>query len=138
VEDNPVNLVDPTGESALKIIKEIFKKFFNKPPKKPSKPPKEPGKGKNSKPTCTLIRSAPPGSYFNKGCSKCWACYYQCKGSGIVGGGQFITRYQIGGCVNLKGPGYVPGFHSASACEAAASAGETNNPTEGLYPGDEL
>jgi len=131
VQNNPVNLTDPDGLAPK----------FPKPPK-----PKGPGSadsdgmGKkpspNPKPNCTLLpfpASGGPGSFANP-CTKCSKCTYLC--TGLVGG-PFIQRYQIGGCVSLKGPGYVPGFVSPSACDAAAGGGQSENPFEGLYPGDE-
>jgi hypothetical protein len=143
--NSPINGFDRDGEIWGKVIKELLKKFLKpKPPKPPTprppqKPPgKPPGKRDPSKPdskrTCKLIRASPPGSTLNPGCKACWLCTYQCTGTGIVGGGQAIQRYQIGGCVSLTG--FVPGFIDSASCEAAAKAGKTDNPYEGLYPGD--
>ena len=134
VEGNPLNLTDPDGE-------------IPKPPR-PPKPPrqKDPGPDKkgnpgqkstpNPKPTCKLIIKLPPGALFNP-CEKCWSCTYLCTGRGFVGGPPVVQRYQIGGCADLKGPGYVPGYNEPGACAAAAGGGRRDNPFEGLYPGDE-
>ncbi len=69
---------------------------------------------------CVLIRSSSPGSFFNPGCGICWSCTYKCKGPGIVGP-PYITRFQIGGCINLVG--FVPGFPDKSDCEMATQNG---------------
>ena len=134
VEGNPLNLTDPDGE-------------IPKPPR-PPKPPrqKDPSPDKkgnpgqkatpNPKPTCKLIIKLPPGALFNP-CEKCWSCTYLCTGRGFVGGPPVVQRYQIGGCADLKGPGYVPGYNEPGACAAAAGGGRRDNPFEGLYPGDE-
>ncbi len=132
VKDNPVNLTDPDGLAPK----------LPKPPK-----PKSPGEndkkssgqkpGSNPKPTCILLPkplSGGPGSFLNP-CEKCSRCTYMC--TGLVGGPPAITRYQIGGCVSLNGPGYVPGFVLPQACDAASGAGRKDNPFEGLGPGDE-
>jgi RHS repeat-associated protein len=133
VEDNPLNFTDPDGK-------------LPRPPK-PPKPPqrKDPSpEGKNPsgqkstpnpKPTCKLIIPQPPGALFNP-CDKCWSCTYWCTGRGFVGGPPTVHRYQIGGCADLKGPGYVPGYEKPGDCAAAAGAGRKDNPFEGLYPGD--
>ena len=134
VEGNPSNLTDPDGE-------------IPRPPR-PPKPPKQkdpspdkkgtPGQKStpNPKPTCKLVFKVPPGGIFNP-CDKCWSCTYFCTGRGFVGGPPVVHRYQIGGCADLKGPGYVPGFADSGACAAAAGGGRKDNPFEGLYPGDE-
>jgi RHS repeat-associated protein len=118
VFNNPVNLTDPDGE-------------------KP-RPPKPSGKDRksspNPKPTCKLFKAFVPGGFFNP-CKECWSCFYYC--TGLVGGPPVVHRYQIGKCAELKGPGYVPGFPTPEGCAAAVRGGRTDNPFEGLYPGDE-
>ena len=120
VFSNPINLTDPDGE-------------------KP-RPPKPSGQGQksapNPKPTCKLFKAFVPGAFFNP-CKECWSCLYFCTGRGFVGGPPVVQRFQIGGCADLKRPGYVPGFTTSEACAAAARGGRTDNPFEGLYPGDE-
>jgi RHS repeat-associated protein len=132
VSNNATNLTDPSGEGPR----------MPKPPK-----PKDPGsndKGAsgqkpsaNPKPTCILLPkpfSGGPGSFMNP-CDRCSRCSYIC--TGFVGGPPVITRFQIGGCATLNGPGYVPGFIQPGACDTAAKAGTTANPLQGLGPGDE-
>jgi len=85
-------------------------------------------------PSCKLIRRSPPGSTLNPGCTKCWRCDYSCGTKNVIGGGNFITRFQVGGCVEMNGPGYVPGFTSAAQCEAASAGGGNGpGPTIGGY-----
>ena len=134
VEDNPLNLVDPNGEAPR----------LPRPPKPPKQKSPEPDKKgnpgqkstPNPKPTCKLLYKQPPGALLNP-CDKCWSCTYWCTGRGFIGGPPAVHRYQIGGCADLKGHGYVPGYALPGACAAAAGAGGTANPFEGLYPGDE-
>ncbi|MFN7369461.1 MAG: RHS repeat-associated core domain-containing protein [Burkholderiales bacterium] len=75
-------------------------------------------------PSCKLIKREAPGSYLNQQCKYCWNCMYSCGVRNVTGGGDLIVRYQIGGCVEMNGPGYVPGFDTSSQCEAAAKSGQ--------------
>jgi len=81
--------------------------------------------------SCKLIQSIPPSSLLSsKLCQKCWTCRYNCSGSGIIGGGNFISRYQQNGCVEAYGP-FAPGWHDPLSCEAAPNG--TPPPVEGVY-----
>lgn len=138
VESDPINYVDPYGE-----IRFPWPKPRPKPPSKPNPGPDPKGKGGNQESKgnpdpqriCKLSRPPVPPGGFGNPCSPCWSCTYQCSGKGIVGGGMFIHRYQIGGCVPAAK--FVAGFPSPTACDAAAKSGRKDNPLESLYPGDE-
>lgn len=106
-----------------------------KPPRA-RKPPRKPTQRKPRKPTCTLTQRHPPNSALNK-CTTCWKCVYSCSGGQGAGGFQQIVRFQIGGCIQLKGPGFVPGFLTEAMCEAAADAGQSDHPVQGV-PAEEL
>lgn len=82
-------------------------------------------------PSCKLIQQHKPGSYLNSSCAKCWKCVYSCGTKNVVGGGNFITRYQPNQCIQMTGAGFVPGYKEPSACEASSPSDPL--PIEGAY-----
>lgn len=82
-------------------------------------------------PSCKLVREYPPNRYPNTICTKCWQCIYSCGVRSVVGGGNFITRYQPNQCIRMTSSGYVPGYSNPATCEASGVSDPL--PTEGGY-----
>ena len=121
VRNDPVNGLDLLG-----LVNGVI--TVPEPNPLPPLDPKHPERPSKRK-VCRLLSARPPGTMLNPGCIKCWKCTYQCSPPG-VGGGGYIQRWQIGGCLSVVG--FVPGFDDQVDCEGASQ----NGPPTGLYPGD--